>query len=348
MKRMSLIMIVFIALAAIFLPGMKETAPAGNKPGFGANDHTKNQKGGMALVGDHAIRDAAGRTVCTKEPFSRIISLYSAHTENLFSLGLSDEIIGVSRIDAELEPAAGKKTFSARNSPERFLAEKPDLVIVRPMLDYGYPRLMKQLERFGIQVVSLQPGDIDEMMTYWHILGRLAGREDDAQNMVARFQKGVAEARSVKADITQKKTVYFEAIHNRFKTFSPGSMPLFALACAGGKNAAQDARPSRGTNIADFGKEQILARGREIDVYLAQEGHMNRPSVAGIKNTPGFSVIRAVREGEVYLVDEAIVSRPTLRLLEGISTIGGILYPNHFTEETRKWIEKHADTQQRQ
>lgn len=80
-------------------------------------------------------------------------------------------------------------------------------------------------------------------------------------------------------------------------------------------------------------------------MYLAQKGYMNRPSVEKIKNTPGYSVVRAIREDAVYIVDEAIVSRPTLRLLEGISTIGGILYPEQFTQQTRKRIEQYADTQ---
>ncbi len=303
---------VILIVCMAFFPVMQASGHSGEK--------------GMALLENNAIRDNAGRIVCVERPFTRIISLYSAHTENLFDLGLDDEVIGVSRIDASMERAKGIKTFSAQNSPERFIAARPDLVIVRPMLDNGYPRLMEQLSGFGIQVVSLQPGNVEEMMTYWLILGRLSGREGEAGEMVARFEKGIAEAGAIAQGIDMKKTVYFEAIHIRFKTFSPGSMPLFALEYAGGINAAEDARPSRGTNIADFGMERLLARGEEIDVYLAQTGHMNQPSVAAIKNVPGYSAIRAVREGNIYIVDEAIVSRPTLRLLEGIEAIRKILY----------------------
>ncbi len=313
--------------------------------GIPENVPAEDSSGAMALLSGNAIRDNAGRVVSVERPYTRIISLYSAHTENLFALGLSEEIAGISRLDASMAQAKGKKTFSARNSPERFLAIQPDLVIVRPMLDHGYPRLMAQLERFGIQVVSLQPADTGEMLTYWRILGRLAGREEEAEKMVARFEKGVAEARAVSDAITTRKTVYFEAIHGQFKTFSPGAMPLFALSCAGGNNAAKDARPSRGTNIANFGKERILAIGEDIDVYLSQTGHMNNASIATIQSAPGYFAIRAVREGEIHLVDEDIVSRPTLRLLEGIAAIGKILYPERFTGDVRKRIMQHAAMQ---
>ncbi|MBW2164118.1 MAG: ABC transporter substrate-binding protein, partial [Deltaproteobacteria bacterium] len=86
----------------------------------------------------------------------------------------------------------------------------------------------------------------------------------------------------------------------------------------------------RNTNIAAYGKEHILSHGDNIDVYLAQRGVMNQISVERIEKEGGFRAIKAVREGQVYIIDEKIVSRPTLRLLDGIYEIGGILYPKRF------------------
>ncbi|MBS3754883.1 MAG: ABC transporter substrate-binding protein [Desulfobacterales bacterium] len=290
------------------------------------------ETGQMALLGKDRIRDCAGREITVEKPFSRIISLYGAHTENLFSLDADDKIIGVGR-HPDWPPAARKKPrFSPHDGPEKFLAARPDLILVRPMIDNGYQALIRRLESFGITVISLQPGNVDEMKTYWKILGRLTGRQNAAASMIETFERGVLKARMLAEQIEEKKKVYFEAIHDKFKTFSPGSMPFFALKCAGGINVAQEVRPVRGTNIAEFGKEQVMEKGLGIDVYLAQKGPMNSVDVADIENEPGFGVIKAVREGEIYIVDEKIVSRPTLRLLEGIFEIGEILYPAKFPE----------------
>ena len=49
------------------------------------------------VEGKNAIVDQAGRKLTIEKPFERIISLYGAHTENLFNLGLFKKIIGVSR-----------------------------------------------------------------------------------------------------------------------------------------------------------------------------------------------------------------------------------------------------------
>jgi iron complex transport system substrate-binding protein len=38
-------------------------------------------------------------------------------------------------------------------------------------------------------------------------------------------------------------------------------------------------------------------------------------------------VIKAVKENQVYLIDEMIVSRPGMRLIEGILRVEGMLYP---------------------
>ena len=96
----------------------------------------------------------------------------------------------------------------------------------------------------------------------------------------------------------------------------------------------------RDTNIAAYGKERILARASEIDVFLAQSGTMNQPTVELIKSESGFKAIQAVKTGQVYIIDERLVSRPTLRLLEGIFEIGQILYPDDFTEKAREIIKK--------
>ena len=150
--------------------------------------------------------------------------------------------------------------------------------------------------------------------------------------MAAGFRARVDAVRALAGKVERPRRVYFEAIHDKFKTFSPGAMPLFALEAVGAINAAPEARPSRGTNIANYGKERILARGRQIDVYLAQVGPMNPVTRERILAEPGFDAILAVAEGAVHLVDEKIVSRPTPRLVEGMLAIGRAVYPEVFTE----------------
>ena len=286
----------------------------------------------MSLEGD-AIVDSAGRRMVVHHPYRRIISLYGAHSENLCALGAEDQVIGVSTKEVWPPELQEKSRHSYHDGLEKFLAAGPDLVLIRPMIDRGYSPLVRQLETHGVAVASLQPATIDQMFVYWKILGLLTGQRGKAEEMIGRFSRTVDKINRRTAAVANKRRVYFEAIHDRMRTFSPAAMPIFALETAGGINAAGDAVPRRGTNIADFGKERILSRADDIDVYLAQVGPMNRPSIEKIKMEPGFGLIRAVRENQVYLIDEELVSRPTLRLLEGICQIGRTLYPDLFSLE---------------
>lgn len=262
--------------------------------------------------------------------FHRIISLYPAHTENLAALGLSQELIGIATSDTYPPAILHKPRFSHHDNAEKFIAARPDLVLIRPMIAHSAPQLLEQLRGAGITVVSLQPRSVDEMFDYWLELGRLTGKQETAGNMISEFKSTLAEAgqRLQAVPMGKRPRVYFESIHSRMKTFAPSSIAVFVLEQAGGVNIATDAKARRSTNIAAYGKERILAHADEIDIFLAQKGRMNRISVNKISQEPGFQAIRAVHDGKIFLVDEQLVSRPTQRILKGIDEVRKILYPS--------------------
>ncbi len=261
--------------------------------------------------------------------YKRIISLYSAHTENLASMGAASQLIGISPSDTYPKEIASIKRYSYREDPERFIAARPDLILVRPMIERSYPQLMMKLRQAGITIISLQPTSVEEIFDYWRELGRLSGHTQEAEIMINTFNQRLANIGKKVEKIAQKNRprVYFESIHSKMKTFAPTSIALFALEKAGGTNVATDAIQVRETNIAKYSKERILAHASDIDVFLAQQGRMNPIDVDTIQNETGFQAIKAVRDGNIHLIDEYLVSRPTMRLIEGIEQLHGILYP---------------------
>jgi iron complex transport system substrate-binding protein len=293
---------------------------------------------GASVSAAQEFTDDSGQRIVFDNAFTRIISLYGAHTENLFSLGLNKEIIGVSPSEDYPNAALTKPKFSYRDDPEKFLAAAPDLVLIRPMIFQGYQRLVERLTHAGITVVSLQPDGVDEMFEYLRKLGMLTGRNKEAESVIQTFTTGIDAIRNKAAQIpeSERKRVFFESIHRQMKTFTPTAMPVYALETAGGINVASDAKSIRGTIIAQYGKERILAKGPEIDVYLAQTGTMNPVTRDAIVKEPGFGAIKAVANGNIHLINERLVSRPTLRLLDGAERIARILYPERFGNERQE------------
>ena len=274
------------------------------------------------------VTDSIGTSHSFAAPAQRIISLYPAHTENLAAIGASDRLIGISTSDSYPSTVLDKPRYSYHDSVEKFIQAEPDCILIRPMISRSNPNLISKLREYGIRIVSLQPTTIAELYDYWLNLGKITGFEQQAAQMIIDFKHELEDIEedvaSVPAELRPR--VYFESIHSRMRTFAPESISIFCLTTAGGINVAGDAVSRRGTNIAGYSKERILAKAEEIDVYLAQSGRMNRISVEQIINEPGFRAIKAVRSGRIYLIDEYLVSRPTPRLLQGIRTIHQLLY----------------------
>lgn len=282
------------------------------------------------------IQDANGNTVSISAPYKRIISLYSAHTENLCSMGAQNLLVGISRTDDFPQSILHKTRFSYREDSEKFIARRPDLVLIRPMIERSYPQFIEKLRQAKIKVISLQPNSIEKMFDYWKTLAILCGREKEAEAMIAGFKDRINRVQNKlnTFENLQRPKVYFQSIHSKSKTFAPQSIGIFVLEQAGGINIGADAQQVRKTNIAYYGKERLLAKGSKIDIFLAQVGRMNPITRDIIMNEPGYQAIKAVREERVHLIEEQLVSRPTLRIAKGIEKLFDIFFP-HPTQRTQ-------------
>lgn len=274
----------------------------------------------LVVVALSACRGGAGEF----SPAPRVISLYAAHTEVLLRLGARDNLIGVSRQETYdgLETAGwSAPAFTARDDVEAFLAARPDIVLVRPQHVAG-GRLKVALEAAGIRVISRQVTHADELYGYWRELAALVGREAEAEAMIARFDAEVERYRHAAALRSDKPGVFIEAMHREVKTFTPDSLPAWVVALAGGRNVAADAEAATpGVVIADYGPERLLDKADEIEIFISQEGQMNRVSLETLLERPIYAPLPAFREGRVYRIPEAVFARPTPSLLEGLRQV---------------------------
>lgn len=273
--------------------------------------------------------DDSGNIVKMQEPAKSIISLYSAHTENLFSLGLDEEIIGIYNTDAYPPQIRGKKVYDYRSDPEKVIAANPDLVLIRPFIERSKPEFVEALKKAGVNVVSLYPESFEEFPGYVEKLGMLIGREEKAKELLRKYNADIAEIVKITEKIEPKVKVYFEATENEYRTVTPDSVPAHAIKFAGGINIAADAKSIKeGSSIAAYGAERILEKADEIDVFVAQRGSMNSGgNPRSIRIRPGFYAIKAVKEDRLYNINEKLVSSPTFRFAKGVKELARMFYP---------------------
>lgn len=292
----------------------------------GAKETVNEQKEENKVI---KFTDAVGKEIVMDKPAEKIISLYSAHTENLFALGLNDEIIGVSTSEKYPKEATEKQAYNYKDDPETIIAAQPDVVLIRTMIANGYPDFVKALENAGIKVVTLYVTDYKDFDEYITTLGLITGEEKVAEEKLKEFHADVDEIKEKTSKVKEKKKVYFESIGKKFKTATPNSFAGTALKLVGCENIASDVEmPKRATTVVEYGEEKLLSKAKEIEVYVSQKGVMNKTvSIDEIKGRPGYDKIKAVQNDNIIIIDEKIISAPNFRYVQGLKELQEAVYP---------------------
>jgi iron complex transport system substrate-binding protein len=287
------------------------------------------QNGQSEIVDERTFIDDQGDEFTVEEPYSRIVTLYSAHTENLFELGVGERIIGANSTSIYPPEAAFLPRYDYREDPEPLIAAEPDLVIIRPFVAKNFPGYIQSLKKAGLTIVSLYPESEADFGKYIRILGMLTGSQENAEIKLAELGQRIEEIERITGAIEERQIVFFESTKTNYRTVTPDSMPGMAILRAGGVNLAANASPmTRGSSIAEYGVEKLMLNSEEIDIYISQRGAMNSGgSMISIPQREGFKAIRAVREGRILELNEKIISSPTFRYYKGIMEIARMLYP---------------------
>ena len=106
--------------------------------------------------------------------YERIVSLYAGHTDNIIALGGQNKLVGLSKND---EPARLPELprFAPKTGAEAILAMRPDLVLMRTLVEKQNPALKSVLERAGVTVMTIDPPKWDGFTAYLRTLAPLIG-----------------------------------------------------------------------------------------------------------------------------------------------------------------------------
>ena len=268
--------------------------------------------------------DARGKEIVLAQPAQRIISLYSAHTENLFALGAGDFLIGGSNSEIYPEEATLLPVYHYREDPEKVIAAMPDLVLVRPMIERVVPEYIEALERAGLTVASLYPDTADEFDDYIRTLALITGTEETAESLIADRHARIGAIAEKNKDLPPVQ-VFFETSADPLRTLTSDALASVNIALAGGVPVTDDAPENPGSSMVEYPVEKLIEKADRIEAYVAQLGGMNKTvTIEDIYSRPGYSAIRAVQSGHVLVIDEKLIASPTFRQLEGIELLASL------------------------
>lgn len=140
------------------------------------------------------LTDATGQEIILKTVPKRIISLAPSLTECLFSLGLSDEIIGVTTY-CNYPPKAKEKEKIGnllQYNSERIVSLAPQLIVATK--EGNAEREVSRLRELGLTVFVLEIVEkIDHVYRDLSILGELTNRSKEAKQVAANMKQQIEE-----------------------------------------------------------------------------------------------------------------------------------------------------------
>ncbi len=276
------------------------------------------------------VVDARGKSITFDAPPERIVSFMASNTEILFHLGLGDRVVAVDDFSDHPAEVQGlpKVGDALRVNYELIVNMSADVVVTAAyntdMIDY--------LEGIDQQVVATGATTVEDVYSDMELLGEMCGIGTEAKDMTdamrGKMDKITEETMGL-SEQDRPNVLYVIDTFQGIWTTGGETFQNTLLTNAGGNNIA-----SEKTGWISLSEEEILAADPEV--IIATETVKN--DLNEIVKKDSWSEIRAVKNENVFYVDDNIMSRPGPRVVEAQETLVGIITGVIPEEDTREEI----------
>ncbi|MFG1992766.1 ABC transporter substrate-binding protein [Actinoplanes sp. NPDC048988] len=315
--------------------------------------------GGASEASDKPPTEASitncGIAVPTGTPPARIFAAFHNAIEAVYALGAGDKVVGAAYLDNPLLPEYAAR-FTPAYYPEEYPSREEVLRLDPDFVVSGFTGAFTpeglgtraELNKIGMgsylfsqycpsadgkDQKDLAANDVSLDSVYGDLtgLGQVLGKTAEAQELVAKMKKTVADTESKLTGVTRPRV----AMLNRpgggeLRVFGTGDVATTIIEKAGGTQAFDDV-PGRLTRV---GTEELIRREPDVIVVPACCGADVGPSGAqdvidGLKKDPALANVPAVRAGRIYAVTFAEVT-PGVRNADAVANLAKLLHPEKF------------------
>jgi len=270
--------------------------------------------------------DDMGRGVTIHETPQRIVSHVPSITEMLFALGLEERVVGVSDYCDYPEEAKSKPSVGNYYNPsiENIVALEPDLVLTD-----GHSENIKQLDELKppITYMVIDPKDIDGIFEDLELLGKVTSTEDEAKELIEDMQDSISQVLALVEGAPRPKVLFIiDATELALPwTAGQGSFIDYLITMAGGENIAAEAEGA----WIQLSIEEIVNADPEIIILPAKHGTAFT-SPETLMGHPAWQGTTAVKEGNIFNIDDDLVSRSGPRIVQGLEELARIIHSELF------------------
>ncbi len=278
-------------------------------------------RGGMVVV------DEVGERVEVPDRAARILPLAPSIAEILFSLGLDERIVGVTRF-ATWPPAARKKPKVGsffKPSLEKILALKPDLVIAGS--EHQDEKIYASLKHFRVPVYRIRPNDLTTIYRTISHLGEITGTLPRAQKIILGMKKKAGEIERRVAGLPPRR-VFYQVGVDPIVAVNRHTFAADLIRRAGGILVTAD-NPVR---YPVYAIEKVILDAPEVIIISSMSPNTNYRRFR--KSWQRWRTIPAVRNDRIYVIDSDFVDRPSPRIVEGLARLAEFIHPEAFAGDS--------------
>ncbi len=294
----------------------------------------------------------------------RICSLLPSATEIVYSLGLGDDLAGVTH-ECDFPPEAAQLpvlTSSALSEPNLSSGEihkhissslhrgssiyhldqhkldqaDPQLILTQELCDVcavAYGEVEQAVRRLSGQrmILSLEPTTLEGILDTILQVARQAGVPERGEAVVAGLNERIERLKELAGGVRSKPGVF--AMEWLDPPFLGGHWVPQMIAWAGGVDVLGEA----GARSVQVEWDAIAQADPDVIVLMPCGFSLNQAlsELSRISFPPTWQHLRAVRNGNVYAVDgSAYFNRPGPRIVDGLEILGEILHPEIFPKKS--------------
>lgn len=327
MKKQNLLYIILILLFITLLTacgGQSTTSSEANTEP--SNDSSENMSKEEDDIFPFTFTDATGVEVTIEEKPERIVSVVPSITETVFTLGLGDQVVGVSDFDTYPEEVEEKEKIGGivDFNVEKIISLEPNLVLGDDRLGITSEGF-EQLRDAGIKVAVL-PADnsFSDVYNTIELISNLTGTQNEAESIIAAMKERITEVENTVEviEIDEPSTVYIE-IDAEMWTVGSGTFMQEILDILKAENIASDQE-----DAFQITEEQVVQLNP--DIIIATYDYVD--PLEEINNREGWKDVTAVKEKQIHPVDTDLVNRPGPRLADGLEEFAKVIHPDYFAD----------------
>jgi len=272
--------------------------------------------------------DREGYTITVPAEINTIITIGPSTTEIIVGLGFADKIISADRFSADIAglPADVISDFGIMDLDAEYLVNlMPDVVFITGMArGGGTDDPIAPVSAAGITVIYMPNStNIAGIIEDIRFIADVMGATEAGERVISVMQAEIDAIATIAANIATTRTVYFEISPAPWMfSFGTGTFLNEMLELLGATNIFANEYSWIGVS------DEILLE-LNPDVILTSTDFLPDP-IGEILERPGFDVITAVQNSDVFVIDTASSSRPTHNITKALRQMAEAIFPEYF------------------